>query len=201
MITIEQIDEFRKRTNSSYEDAKVFLERNNGDILEAIIDFEKTKTGKAQNFQQKKHQEDFGKRFADILQKGFDTRIFVEDKNATLFTVPVILLIILIPFWVLVLLFFVFLMLLGYKFAIRNVKSQNINVRSFFQDVNGKMKESGMNKDKPQGRDQNPNLRQTQANETQVPATSNINTPVASEVPKPQHEPDKDEGYKEYTIE
>ena len=45
MITMEQIDEFRKRTNSSYEDAKYYLERNNGDVLDAIIDFERSKTG------------------------------------------------------------------------------------------------------------------------------------------------------------
>lgn len=47
MITMEQIDEFRKRTNSSYEDAKYYLERNNGDVLDAIIDFERSKTGRS----------------------------------------------------------------------------------------------------------------------------------------------------------
>ena len=53
MITIEQIDEFRKRTHSSYEDAKFFLEKNNGDILDAIIDFERTKTGRNQSSKSK----------------------------------------------------------------------------------------------------------------------------------------------------
>ena len=56
MITIEQIDEFRKRTHSSYEDAKFFLEKNNGDILDAIIDFERTKTGKGTSRQSQKQK-------------------------------------------------------------------------------------------------------------------------------------------------
>ncbi|NMA67703.1 MAG: hypothetical protein GX957_15980 [Clostridiaceae bacterium] len=106
MITIEQIDEFRKRTNSSYGDAKYFLERNNGNVLDAIIDFERTKAGKTHS--QNKQNSDVGKRFAEVLQKGFDTKMIVEDKNSILFSVPVILLIILIPLWPVVILFFTF---------------------------------------------------------------------------------------------
>ena len=113
MITIEQIDEFRKRTNSSYEDAKYYLDKNNGDILDAIIDFERAKAGRPKNHQDRNQKEDVGRRFAEILQKGFDTRIFVEDKNTTLFTIPVILLVLLIPMWVIMLLFFAFLLMLG----------------------------------------------------------------------------------------
>ncbi len=37
MITIEQVEELRKRVHVSYEDAKAALEEANGDILEAII--------------------------------------------------------------------------------------------------------------------------------------------------------------------
>lgn len=192
MITIEQIDEFRKRTNSSYEDAKYYLEKNNGEILDAIIDFERSKAGKQHGGYQKKRQDDFGRRFADVLQKGFDTRIFVEDKNATLFTIPVILLILLIPMWFLVLLGFLFLMMLGYKFSIRDVKSQNVNVNSFFNNINEKMKEAGSTKGTPN---------QNQANKAQVPVPSNMTQPVAPEGSKPQQDPNKEEGYNEYTVE
>lgn len=41
MITLEQVEELRKRTNISYDDAKKALEETNGDILEAIINLEK----------------------------------------------------------------------------------------------------------------------------------------------------------------
>ncbi len=199
MITIEQIDEFRKRTNSSYEDAKYYLEKNNGDILDAIIDFERTKAGRSSKYQEKKQREDYGRRFADILQKGFDTRIFVEDKNSTLFTIPVILLILLIPLWVIVLLFFVFLMLLGYKFSIRDVKSQNVNVGSFFQNLNEKLKETGANKEKGQGPVYHSNPSQNSENKAQVPVPKDVTQPVAPDGSKPEQ--NKEEGYKEYTIE
>lgn len=41
MITIEQVEELRKRVNVSYEEAKLALEEVNGDILEAVINLEK----------------------------------------------------------------------------------------------------------------------------------------------------------------
>ncbi len=199
MVTIEQIDEFRKRTNSSYGDAKYFLEKNQGDLLEAIIDFERTRAGKSHGFQQKKNKDDFSKVFAEILQKGFDYRIFVEDKNSTLFSFPVIFLILLIPVWIIILLFFIFLYILGYRFSIRNVKNRNIDVNSFFQNINNKMKESGMNKAKPQ------NSSPQQGDGEQTPNSPDI---VASDMTPPAKtedatgkKGDNEEGYKEYTIE
>lgn len=139
MITMEQIDEFRKRTNSSYEDAKYYLERNNGDVLDAIIDFERSKTGRSghrerhhgQSFQKSRHQQDYGHKFSDILQKGFDTRVFVEDSKSVLFSIPIILFLFLLPFWIIVVIMFVFLIMLGYKVTIRDVKSQNVDVNAF----------------------------------------------------------------------
>lgn len=201
MITIEQIDEFRKRTHSSYEDAKYYLEKNNGEILDAIIDFEKTRTGKTYNYQKKQHDE-YGKRFADILQKGFDTRVCIEDKGQTLFTIPVILLILLIPLWIIVLLLFVFLMMLGYKFSIRDVKNPNFNVSSLFQNINDKMKESNVTKEKDQPKaNHSEPFKPTQPTGSQVPVPSNITPPAAPNAPEQPKEPDHEEGYKEYTIE
>lgn len=43
MITLEQVDQLRKRTNCSYEEAKVLLEKHNGNVLDAIVEFEKSK--------------------------------------------------------------------------------------------------------------------------------------------------------------
>jgi hypothetical protein len=197
MVTIEQIDEFRKRTNSSYADAKYFLEKNQGDILEAIIDFERTKTGKTQNSQQKKGGDDFGKNFAEMLQKGFDTRIFIEDKNSTLFTIPVILLVFLIPFWPFALLFLAFLYILGYKFSVKCAKNENVNINSFFHNINDKMKEGGMNKGY-QG------CCKQKSTDSAPPATVQTTDlqPVPPEDGKPDAaEKDKDDGYKEYTVE
>jgi hypothetical protein len=141
MITIELIDEFRKRTNSSYSDAKFYLEKNNGDILEAIIDFERTKTGKTHKRAKPRH--DPGMSFADILQKAFDTRIVVEDNKTAVFSVPIVILILLlVPFGIFVLLAFLFLMLLGYKISIREVKKGEVNVNDVFNNISQKMKEA-----------------------------------------------------------
>lgn len=206
MITIEQIDEFRKRTNSSYEDAKYFLMRNNGDILEAIIDFERTKTGRqgaGHGYQNERHgssqgsfsekKEDYGRKFSDILQKGFDTRIYVEDRNSVLFSIPVIFLLVLLPLWFLILIMFVFFVMLGYKISVRDTKNPNVNVNDFFQNISEKMKETGGTK------------REAQQKPPQPPVRSNIDVP---EVKKESGVPDKagngnkkDDGYKEYTIE
>jgi len=209
MVTIEQIDEFRKRTNSSYEDAKYYLEKNNGDILEAIIDFERSKTGKSYHSykhnnhkyyrdsccQDKNHE--YGRKFSDLLQKGFDTKIYVEDKNTVLFSVPIIFLLLLIPLWFIVMVMFIFFAMLGYKISVRDEKSRNINVNDFFQNVTDKMKES------------NPGSRQTaQQKPAQPPATTNSSVPVTQNPSKePTEKKDdsnddhKDDGFKEYTIE
>lgn len=205
MITIEQIDEFRKRTHSSYEDAKFFLEKNNGDILDAIIDFERTKTGKGHSHQNKKQKNEFGDRFAEILQKGFDTKIIVEDKGSILFTIPVILLILLIPLWVFALLFYILLTTLGYKFSIRDEKSRNVNVNSIFQNINSKMKDKEVKKDNTkdqQGKDHgNSATHATKNSSSQVPMQIGIDLSSKPESQAPKNDPDKEEGYNEYTIE
>jgi hypothetical protein len=202
MITIEQIDEFRKRTNSSYEDAKYYLEKNNGDILDAIIDFERTKSGRTHRHQNKKQQEDFGKNFADILQKGFDTRIFVEDQSSTLFSIPVILLILFIPLWVPILIAGILLLLLGYRFSVRDVKSQNVNVNNIIKNINEKVKEAG-NKNSAKAWSDTGNgtagTGGTQYNAGNPPASPE--TKELTVIEEPKTDPESDEGYKEYTIE
>jgi hypothetical protein len=195
MVTIEQIDEFRKRTHSSYEDAKFFLERNNGDILDAIIDFERTKSGRCAGGPRGRYYDNSGRRFSDIIQKGFDTRIFIEDKNAPLFSIPVIFLFFFIPFWVFAALGFLFLALLGYKFSIRDVKSQSVNVDSVFNSIHEKMKENTQTRKPPQPYQQRP----AQESKAQYPVVSDLTPP--DRVQKPGEDPNKDEGYKEYTIE
>lgn len=203
MITIEQIDEFRKRTNSSYEDARAFLEKNNGDILDAIIDFERTKSGSSKTHQNKKKQQsDFGTGFAEMLQKGFDMRIVVEDKGSTLFTFPVILLFLLIPIWILAGLFFVFLIILGYKVSIKEIKSGNVNVESIFKNINERVKETNVNKDggkeQTHKNDVNQHTDGRQKDFTPAPVQTDVIPFANTEAPKPEKE---EEGYNEYTIE
>ncbi|HOK43932.1 MAG TPA: hypothetical protein PLD49_09735, partial [Thermoclostridium caenicola] len=106
-----------------------------------------------------------------LLQKGFDTRIFVEDSKSVLFNVPVILLLFLLPFWVIIVVLFVFFMMLGYKISVRDVKSRNIDVDAIFSNISEKMKETGQPAERP------------------VPSEPQTG------------DKDKKDGYKEYTIE
>ncbi|HHU89950.1 MAG TPA: DUF4342 domain-containing protein [Clostridiaceae bacterium] len=205
MITIEQIDEFRKRTHSSYEDAKFFLEKNNGDILDAIIDFERTKTGKGTSRQSQKQKNDLGDKFADILQKGIDTKIIVEDKESVLLRIPIIILLLLIPLWVFVLLFAILLSTLGYKFNIREEKSQNVNVNSIFQNINSKLKDNETDKNNTRKRysksDDNSRTQTTQNNSSNVPIEIATDISNESETHEPVNDFDNEEGYNEYTVE
>lgn len=199
VITIEQIDEFRKRTNSSYSDAKYFLEKNNGNILDAIIDFERTKAGSAHNHYNRQ-QNDMGKRFADVLQKGFDTRLVVYDRETVLFSVPVILLMILIPLWFVILLFFVFLAILGYRFRIQEMKSNGFDVHSFFKNINNKMNEySQEQRNKGQQQQQNGGT----SNSPDAGNTANDNNCVISANGSGSQNPDDDDDddYSEFTVE
>ena len=207
MITIEQIDEFRKRTNSSYEDAKYYLEKNNGDVLEAIIDFERSKTGRAyhnsnghnrsNNYKRdccSNRNPEYGKKFSDLLQKGFDTRIYVEDKSSVLFSIPVILLLLLLPLLFVIVIMFVFFAMLGYKISVRDVKSQNMNVNNFFHNISDKMKEAnpGAKQAAPQKPSQPP-----VPTDLKVPETRNELIPPEAK----KDEQNKEDGFKEYTIE
>lgn len=76
MITMEMIDQFRKRTNCSYEEAKMYLERNNGDIVDAIVDFEK-------NHGKVKYEAKSSK-FKDFFSKAYRTRLVVENNNTVI---------------------------------------------------------------------------------------------------------------------
>ena len=136
MITIEQIDEFRKRTNSSYEDARVFLERHQGDVLDAIIDFEKTKAAGRPPVKKPQQKGELWRWILELLQKGFDLRMTVEDKTGKLlFTVPVLLLLLLTPAWPMLLISCLFLILLGFKLGFRDIKSTAVNVQEIFNTV------------------------------------------------------------------
>lgn len=157
MVTIEQIDEFRKRTNSSYEDAKYFLEKNNGDVLDAIIDFERTKSGGSSKQKNKRHKEDYEKKVADLIQKGFDTRVVIYDAKATLFSFPIILLIVLIPLWIPVFLLFALLTMIGYRVKLEFIKNENINIGSIFRDINEKTRNSNADKEQKKNKNESSN--------------------------------------------
>jgi hypothetical protein len=206
MVTIEQIDEFRRRTNSSYEDARFFLERHQGDVLEAIIDFEKAKAASGSQAKSPKKGE-FGRRVTEIIQKGFDLRMTVEDKAANmLFTVPILVLLLLTPIWPMILIACLGLIFLGYKLGFKDIRTPTVDVSHIFENLGHQFQDVGRQQgfragqqghgrqDAPQGPDrQDPPQGQTyDAQPRQAPAEAGAPAygtqgAVAPYAPNPAH--------------
>lgn len=85
-ITLEKIDLVRERTGTSYEEAKALLERHNGNVVEAIVEFEKSHMAKetyevpGNNVLEK---------VKSLIGEGNVTRITVKQGNKVLINIPV----------------------------------------------------------------------------------------------------------------
>lgn len=81
-INVELIDELRKRANVSYEDAKEALEKNNGDLVEALIYLEK----------QNKVKTECGSSFVSsvkkIVKKGNRIKFIIKKQESTILSLP-----------------------------------------------------------------------------------------------------------------
>ncbi len=141
-MDIKLIDEFRRRTNANYDEAKYYLERHNGDLLEAIIAFEKERTG----YQGKCNVQGGAKRLlnglARMVQKLIDIKLVIVDKTGRDFPIPLLLLLVLGPIWHILLLVAFFMLIMGYKFFFREISDPNVNVQNFVEKIKDKVKES-----------------------------------------------------------
>lgn len=86
-ITLEKIDKIRERTGVSYKEAKEALERNNGDVLEALIDLEEKKNSWSDNLSNK--GEAVIENLKEVLRKGNVTKIVVKKDEDTILNLPV----------------------------------------------------------------------------------------------------------------
>ena len=79
-ITIEMIDEWKKRANISFEEAKMVLERYDGNIVESLIYLEKQKKTKSTLFEEK---ENLFNKVKVVTAKGNAIRFIVskDDRN------------------------------------------------------------------------------------------------------------------------
>lgn len=87
-ITLEKIDALRARVGVSYREAKELLERNNGNIIEALIEFENKKGTK--------WTEEFSVRSGELIDKvkqliheGNVNKIRVKQDDKVLVEIPV----------------------------------------------------------------------------------------------------------------
>lgn len=89
-ITLEKIDIVRERIGVSYREAKEILERNNGNVIEALVD--------AENKKQNNWTEEFSVRSNEVMDKvkeliheGNVNRIRIKNDGRTLVEIPVAL--------------------------------------------------------------------------------------------------------------
>jgi len=194
-ISIEQIDEMRKRTNCSYQEAKELLEKNNGDLIDAIIEFEKkygSKTrqeasgkqdasGRQENAGQKGR---IGAKIKELIQKGFRTRFIIEKDGETVINLSINIMILLIlitmPAFFFYIAAFIILYILGYKVRIRQEKGKGLDVNEFIDGISGKVKNAADKmREKQDAKEQKVNSQNTAAT---------------------KEEAKKDDGYNEITI-
>jgi hypothetical protein len=147
MVTLEQVERLREKTNVSFEDAKAALEATDEDLLDALIYLEKqgkaappagggwyssqstalVAMASAGGHEKKNSGESFSdmmKRFGrfclDLLDKGNNNHLEAERMGASVFTLPVTVLAVLLVFffWVVVPLFIVSLFF-GFRYRFR----------------------------------------------------------------------------------
>jgi hypothetical protein len=81
-----KIDEIRKRTNATYEAARLALERASGDVVEALVELEKTS---AQREIIKVKGPDLVRTVSDLIRRGNASRIIVRSGDHVVADIPV----------------------------------------------------------------------------------------------------------------
>jgi len=143
-ISMELMDEMRKRTNCSYQEAKELLEKHQGDLVEAIIDFEKKH---AHSTSHKSHAHEKKRGFCkvrELIQKGFITRFIIEKEKNTVLNIPVNILIlaaiITMPIIWLYPVAFIVIYFMGFKIRIRKEEGQDVNVNEIMDEIGSKVR-------------------------------------------------------------
>lgn len=86
-ITLEKIDIIRQRTGVGYAEAKEILEKNNGNVVDALIYIEQNQKSFAQNITETSNE--LIEEIRDIIKKGNVSRIKVKRDNRILIDIPV----------------------------------------------------------------------------------------------------------------
>lgn len=86
-ISLEQIDELRRRANVGYEEAKDALEKSNGDIVEALVYLERQHKG---NYEGNNNREyNIRDSIRRLIRQGQETRFTIKKNDNTVVNVPV----------------------------------------------------------------------------------------------------------------
>jgi NACalpha-BTF3-like transcription factor len=142
-ITIELIDEMRKRTNCSYQEAKELLEKHNGDIIEAIIEFEKSQPHRSRHCPHTNNSS-FGATIKKLIHKGSVTRFIIEKNAETYLNIPIIILVLIVLVTMPIIWFYLVLVaalyIMGYKIRIKRSAGQIVEINEIMDDLSNKVK-------------------------------------------------------------
>ncbi|SHE85593.1 MULTISPECIES: DUF4342 domain-containing protein [Caloramator] len=86
-ITLEKIDILRQRANVSYSEAKEILQKNNGNLIDALIELESKQKTFTQNVVEVSNE--LTETIKEIIKKGNVTRIKVKKDSRVLVDIPV----------------------------------------------------------------------------------------------------------------
>jgi|LGOV01.1.fsa_nt_gb hypothetical protein len=142
-ITLETIDDLKNRTNASYSEAKDALEKNNGELIDAIIYLEKK--GISSSKKDSKKKGDFNKKTKSFFNSIGVINFDLIKKEKLILRLPLILfiitLIIGLPFIVIGLLI---AMVIGYKIEFtkngEKIKEVNETINRMSETVTSHLK-------------------------------------------------------------
>jgi len=90
-VTLEKIDIIRSRTKLSYSEAKELLEKCNGDVVEALVYYEKMKENNQKSFVDDVSMsvDEFVSYIKELVKKGNVTRIKIKKEEKVLVDIPI----------------------------------------------------------------------------------------------------------------
>lgn len=86
-INLEKIDTIRERTGVNYKKAKEYLEKNNGNVVEALIQIEEEEKGINLNLNEKSDQ--IIEKLKETIKKGNITKIILKRDGEVMMNIPV----------------------------------------------------------------------------------------------------------------
>ena len=77
-----------------------------------------------------------------VVQKLIDIKIIIIDRTGKDFRIPLLLLLVLGPIWHILLLVAIVMLIMGFKFLIREISDPNVNVYDFVEKIKSKVREN-----------------------------------------------------------
>lgn len=125
-ITMEMIDEVRRRANVSFTDAKEALEKFDGDLLEALVYLEKNRKFNSTKAEDK---DSFLDKIHAIIKKGNNIRFIIRKSERTVLNLSLTVSIVILAFtFHISAIALVIALLMGYKFKFeKNGEDMKVN--------------------------------------------------------------------------